>query len=294
MRIIGVKQGGTMSEKGPRAGLLSIMLLFAISVSMIQGKKKKLSGPGADQTSLSVDGAINLINPLLVSKSFDAAAHALGQLDQATIMNVVQKLIADESYLDERDQGLLLLCLVAYLDSQSLHMQLYKQLQADYSNDPIYTYGLLENIAKGVERVHKLAQKQNSTVAKNWAQKSFSYAVEIDDPEVFGQLYSQGIRVSPEFASQLLSDVVNNQKSVAFVPFLVRTMQANPNYSSDGLKTLLIRAVELKNEPMVRALLEQGADPEKMLDEETGTASQIAYDKGYVVIEQLLKESRKK
>ena len=283
-----------MIQKGPHTGLLGIILLLVISVSIIHGKKATIASPGTEKLHVTVDDALSLIDPLLISKSFDAAAHALSQLDQATIVSVIQTVIADESYLDKKEQALLMLFLIADLDNQSLHMQLYKLLKGNYVHEPIYAYGILRNAGKGIERVYKLAQKYDRSLAKTWAEKSFSYAIKINKVEILDQLYSLGIRVSPEFASQLLHDVVMHQKTVDFVPLLVRTMQADPNYSDDGLKTVLIPAVELKNEPMVRALLEQGADPKKMLDEEVGTALQAAYENGDVVIEELLQEFQKK
>lgn len=292
---LGFIQGGAMDQKGPQVGLFFILVLFVISVGMLHGRKMVQSVPVSKQANLSVQDTIDLITPLLISKSFDAISQALTQVDQPTIINVLKHIISDEKpNLDQKDQALLLFNIVANVDNPALHKQMYHLLKTYHAGEPVYAYTVLDNTSKGVELIHKIAKRQDPAIADMWSKKSMEFAVEQDNVDLLDQLYALGMRITPEVASKLLHEVVVRGNDVAFVPLLVRTMQADANYSLDGMKTVLIQAVEKKNEPMVRALLEEGADPDKMIDDEIGTAVQNAYERGYVRIEALLKDARKK
>jgi hypothetical protein len=118
-----------MSQKGSRAGLLSIVLVLMASVTMVHGRKAVPSPTGSDPVHLSVQDALDIVTPLLISKSFDATAYALSQFDQSTILAASQKILLESGFgLSQKDHIVLLLCLISMLDNQSLHMQFYKVL----------------------------------------------------------------------------------------------------------------------------------------------------------------------
>ena len=104
-----------MDQKRPRAGLFCIVSLFTISVGMLHGRKRMPSSPRAKQAQLGVQDTIDLITPLLISKSFDAIAQALSQFDQEATKAVLERIVSDDKpNLDQRDQSLLFLNIVAY------------------------------------------------------------------------------------------------------------------------------------------------------------------------------------
>jgi len=55
-------------------------------------------------------------------------------------------------------------------------------------------------------------------------------------------------------------------------------------------RTLLIHAIDLNNIALVRALLQEGANPNAMLSPVTGTPLQHALEKRYINIELLLRQ----
>ncbi len=128
-------------------------------------------------------------------------------------------------------------------------------------------------------------------ILNNWKNKSIAYAIELNDEPLLSQLYTNGIRPLQEEVSHLLYKLVGENKDVAFVPFLVQRLEADPNYSPDKKMTVLMQAVKNGNKQMVKALLEQDADPNLILDSQIGSAIQIAFENGFVEIERLLRQN---
>lgn len=286
-----------MSRKRSPFGLLIIIcLLISATVGMIQGRKKAPIPPRTNkEMQLSIQDTIDLITPLLLSKSFDAVAQALHQFDQSVIVGTVEKISADSGYdLNSQERAQLLLNLIEHIPDKIISKKIFSVLKENHAQDPIYSYALLEKVPHAIKLIHKWAKKSDKSVDEVWAQQSLSYAIERNEVELLDQLYAHNVRSTPQFASQLLHNVVSQDGDVAFVPLLVRTMDADPNFSPDGKSIILIKAVEQQNEPMVRALLEAEADPEKMVDEKVGTARQIAFEKGLVSIEALLRKEKRK
>lgn len=117
-------------------------------------------------------------------------------------------------------------------------------------------------------------------------EKSIEQAVNQDDFLVFEQLLKVQSVINTPLLNDLLWLAVENKKDARFVDALV-ALGADSNYSQDGKHTVLMRAVRENNEPVIVQLLKYKADPEKVLDMATGSAKQIAHDKGFVGIELL-------
>lgn len=120
-------------------------------------------------------------------------------------------------------------------------------------------------------------------------QRSIDRAIDRNNTAFFESLPLYKINLTTQQASDLLQRVVHESKNVQFVPILVQKFGADVNYSFDKKRTVLIEAVEENNGEMVRALLEAGADPSLVLDTKVGSAQQIAFERGYVAIEPLLR-----
>lgn len=282
-----------MNRSGsPYLGLALILILFAASVGFMHGRKKiPIRSSATQQSSLTIQDTIDLITPLVISRSFDAISHTLNQSDEPTINGVIQYIMnRKNTQLSSSEKAKLFLNFIANLENKKVHQTVFTLLKNQHANDPIFSYIILEKIMPAIDRVQVLSKKQPK-VMKKWAEQSLLDALELNDVDMLDTLYAHNIRVSPDFASVLLDKVVMNSNDVAFIPLLVRRLKADINYSPDGKKTVLIKAVENNDEPIVRALLEEGAEPDKWVDEEVGTPGQIAFEKGFVGIGQLLRDA---
>ncbi len=125
-----------------------------------------------------------------------------------------------------------------------------------------------------------------------WIQLSAHAALERNDVGMMIALYQTGMPFDTVEASPLLYRVIDENKNPDFVPFLVHYLKADSNFSPDGKRTLLIKAVEDNNMPLVHMLLEHGADPDIILDSQIGSAQQIAFERGYTPIELRLRQKR--
>ncbi len=124
-------------------------------------------------------------------------------------------------------------------------------------------------------------------------QQGMDQAVDEDDPQALEKLFANGVIATQDQLSELLWRAVAGDRNTAFVKLLVEK-GADINYSVDGKYSPLMKAVEEKNVPMVKEIIKIGGDTLKiniMYDVGTGTALQIANEKGLAQIDHLLRDA---
>lgn len=270
-----------------------ISILFGASVGILHGRKKNKIEVTADgEITLSIQDALDLMQPLLMAGSLDVAAQSMQQYSESVIIDALTALINNQGIsLTDQEKVALIIGLAHY--NHKIQSSLFVLLKKYFSSQPLFLIAAQHQYGDVIPSL-LVWSKDYSRILAGWIYSSLSGAIEINDPDLIDQLYAQGLRLDSALASKLLYAVVHGNKDVAFVPFFVRRFLADVNYSPDGKRSLLIDAVGNRSESMVRALLEEGANPSLILDDEVGSAAQIAYQRGYAAIEQLIRSSSDK
>ncbi len=282
-----------MSKRADIGLLVMISILFGASVGILHGRKKNKIEVTADgEVTLSTQDALDLMQPLLMAGSLDIAAQSMQQFSEPVVIDALMALINNQGVsLTDQEKVALIIGLAHY--NPKIQSSLFTLLKKQFPYQPIFLIGAQHQYGDAIPPLLVWA-KDYSRILAGWIYSSLHGAVEINNPDLIDQLYAQGLRLDSSLASKLLYAVVHGNKDVAFVPFFVRRFGANVDYSPDGKHSLLMDAVGNRNESMARALLEEGANPSLILDDEVGSAAQIAYDRGYAAIEQLIRSSSDK
>ncbi len=287
--------------------LLVVLLLFSISVGILHGRKnnkvqaKLLHGQASDNefglSKLPAEEIVGYFQPLIFARGIGALADTMQQFSMRTMYDVVQILLDDMQSPLTREDKLTLLFVLAlyYYDSKKVQSRLFDfilQYQDLIEGSPLLLVAVQSHYAEVIPML--LAWSQHRQVHKIFAQgaqtlitQAFNTAIDENNLEIILTLYAYGVRISSEQASVLLWQVVNANKDIGFVPFLVK-LGADVNYIADDKYTPLIRAVANNNKALVQVLLDEGADSTLFVDPEIGSARQIAIVNGYQDIEKLL------
>lgn len=275
--------------------LLFILILFSASIGFLHGFKTTAGDAQViiedKNQPLGLQDALDLIEPLLFSENMDLAALTLVNYNLTVAKNVLEAILENKSVvLPDPLKINLLISAIAHSPSDEKRLPFFDFLQDYFPDEPIFYYVSEKTTGFFPAALHWAKRNENNgQLVKQWQKRSMDIAVGESDPAFLAFLYGNGLRTSTNHASQLLDQVTLEQKNVSFVPFLIRQLSAEANFSSDGKKTVLMKAVANNNLPMVRALLEEGASPTKVLDSTVGNAIQIAFEKGFVKIEELLR-----
>ena len=279
--------------------LLTILVMFCASVGMLHGRKKtgatqeiKSNTLDIKEGDLTVNEVLSYIQPLLHAHSTHIAAELVQKLMGQQQWEVVQKVLYDkESSLNNREKVLFAIATVylrlASKKQSSDIFSLLKEFYQTADTDPLLFIIAQSDYSNVIKELVEFIKQEK--LSDNWIDQAMEKAVSENSVHVLETLYAQGIRISSQRASRLLWDAVRGGNDPMFVRFLVRQGGADSNYVYQG-RTVLIKSVEENSINMVRALLEQGANPSLITDPAVGTAKQIAFDKGYAQIERLLDE----
>ena len=277
-------------KEGPGIGLLLlILILFSASLGILHGRKLTAEQPN-EELSLSVQDTLDYLHPLLQAKSIATAAKTLGKFDSKKAEEVTQRILQEtDTLLSSEDKIAFGIGIYATQTNPELRGKIYTILENQYKNSPIFFIALAYSFPSAIALL-KEAMKDKQSQLQIWVYESFKDAIDKDNLSIFNQLIEHDLKLaSPIEASQLLDYVVSEKKDTMFVEPLIEQLQADVNYSADKKHTLLMKAVLLNDLDMVRALLTQGADSDIVLDSAVGNAHQLAFEKGFVDIELLLK-----
>ena len=277
--------------------LVVVFALFGASIGILHGRKKigdSVARSGdSDRVILSLQDSIDYLQPFLIAGNMDNVASTLHQFSEPVLFEALEAIIGNRTiFLTDEQKVKLLVSAILYDPSPAKRKTMLSLLIDRFKGLPVFAYAAYRY--KDVFPLIKAAARKMGvrSVVADWKQRSIDQAIKNDDVDLLTELYTNDIRPTSKEASRLLHDVVVGNKNVAFVPLLVRQLGAQANYSSDGKRTLLIEAVQKGNSGMVQALLDVGSDAKRILNPAIGSARQVAYERGYALIEQILREHK--
>lgn len=286
--------------------LLSILGLLSISIGLLHGGKKKeqekpvmLMLVDAIE-DLSTKEVRRLIDPLLFSHSIYSAAQALAPVQPAILQDVMHELLAKPNPLTRDEKVLLLILAAQYQKNKKDRFALYDMILnyddlqkgqpvlalAARVNDPRVFSSLL-----GWMAYHK--RRNDYAALKNWVRLGLKYLVQDNDLAGFKRLFEQRIRLGADFTATLLARAIQENKDPRFIPLII-SKGVKPNFVLPNKRTFLMEAVIQNNQEMVEELLKLGADPNFVADPAVGSAIQLAYERGYVGLELLMRRYAEK
>ena len=294
-------------EKSEGRLLLSILITFSVSIGLLHGRKKSkmeimkldIINNFTGLTHLSLEQAFNYLRTPIISRNIPLVMKVITQFPDKMTKNLLQKIIESKEIPLTSHEALHLLFGLAFHFSKKKAMQfslfdllfVYPNIQ---KNEPPFLVLARSSYHDIIPEFIQWAKTQETMVQnKKFLAKlndhTFECAVDDDDLESLELLVTKKLRISPKKATYLLWYTVDKNKNTIFVPFFIKC-GADVNYVNAQENSLLTRAVENNNEPMIRALLEAGTIINLAANPAIDTALKIAIEHGYSSIELLLRE----
>jgi ankyrin repeat protein len=274
--------------------LLTVLVLFSASIGFLHGTKAIRKDTVRTYThpldEVRRSQALNYLRPLLIARAPSVIAQTLQGVSLARTEELVRAIIKDTASPLNRDEKVLLVLALA----SALPHDRYAQYR-------LFNLLRINKIKKGTPPLIIAAHGQYAAiipVLAGWIrdknivdfspEQALTYAVNENDIEALVTLVKYGVSLHATLATQLLTLVVQQNKDVRFVAFLI-DHKADVNYV-ENKRTLLMYAVQQNNKKMVQTLLNSGAQVDIVLAPQVGSALQIAIEKGYGDIDVLLRE----
>ncbi|MCA9770147.1 ankyrin repeat domain-containing protein [Candidatus Dependentiae bacterium] len=286
--------------------LLGSLLIFIGVVSIVHGIKKTHQENVGGLGTLSPKDAFWQLSLLIASRSVEKIAESLSDVVPEKAQAIVQEIIQDEqSTLTRNDELELIFALALQYPNQLKEQALFFDLIA--KNKDLYVGGapILFIAAKSdyqrvVPALLEWAQIHKKELLDELSKETLLYIIKYNKFQEFVRLYDYGLLLAPEQATELLWQAVNNNNSAQFVLFLV-DVGADINYVYKNRYTSLIRATELNNYDVVKAILnaikQRSKNKKAMIravnmipDPAVGSALQIAVRNQFGKIDLLLRE----
>lgn len=275
--------------------LLVILIVFSASLGVLHGGKKTLNihhlPPQTDTyIDMTTRDALDFIDPLLLAGNMDMVAQVLHQFSPDVFEEAIDTILSDEySNVSKEQKLILLLAAIEHNKMRHRNTMILSKLLEYFQDMPVYYYAA-SNYPGVISFL--ISRKGSDHIQAYWKEKSFERAIDEGNGKVLQILYDNKIKPDHMRASKLLHRVVTGTSYVPLISFLVEKWKADPNYSADKKRTLLIEAVEENKPEMVEALLQVGANRYLVLDKSVGSAKQRAFDRGYVAIEAMLSKKK--
>jgi len=238
--------------------------------------------------------------PLLDSESVEKAAELLKGVPEARARAIVDAVFSDKVFqLSQLNKRLFLAAVAAhYKDAPQEQAAFFEVLFKHpdlYQGEPLIATLLDNNYEMAVPwimRTLSLWEKEKKMSVpeglKTLAMRAYSWIIEKNDTHAASHLLEGRVPVDANMATLLLWQAAGvPQADARFVQLLV-DKGADISYAKDGY-TALMKAVANNTMPFVRALVEHGASVDAMINPATGTALQIANEKGFVALELYLR-----
>jgi ankyrin repeat protein len=287
--------------------LFIIMIFFGISIFFLNNNKKNIvTATHIDVCNAKTDIPVHFsldqiyceMNSLFLSHDIDLIVKTLSQFKDNLARQLVERMIQDKKiHLSCEEKATIIYGMLAYSCPKKNIQYEWLDLIIEYPFLHESTPALLslarskyaDQIALFIAWGKDRQKTQNKAgLLANLAEQAFKRAVDDNDYAAVEILFSKKICIAQNVASQLLWDIVEKGKDSKHIVLLVDHAQADVNYSKDG-KTLLIAAVEKNNIEIVRALLDEGAVVDRIIDNKS-TALTIAMKNKYHSVELLLRE----
>ena len=268
--------------------LLGMLLIFSGSIGVINGVKTTQNNDHKMQITLpspngpaplfrfrSIDELWNYISKLVISESIEATARVLEQVPFDEKFALTKRILAEQKGWLRRNDKLefLYAILLQHRDDQEKQKQLLNLLHDNQyllkgkpllyvAASPLYAQaiGFILNWQKS-----QMEKKVKSPAIRFMEQHALDTAISDGNLEALKRMVQNGIKIDKPIANDLLWEVIATKSDPEFIRFL-KTLGADLDYSQDGKRTVLHFAIEQENPELVKKLLEEGADPNKMLD----------------------------
>lgn len=285
-------------ERSDGLFLLTIILLFGVSVKLFPIKNKKVNEVQANHAETSafflndspLDQAIIYLRPLIASGSAGTLAQALKDIELERVLELADYIIDKESL--SHDQKLLFLFALTFNYPKDTKAQ-FRILDRIIKHEQLQQETPLLLVAVHSDEFNKiiptlLTWLKNKEVGQKIIEKALLDTVQNNDLAALKMLVDYKMPITKNQATQYLLTSVKQNKDAELIPFFVE-QGADVNVV-DNKRTPLIYATENNNTRMVKALLEAGAKADMFVDPEVGTPLQIAIEKGYADIDKLLRK----
>jgi hypothetical protein len=287
--------------------LLSILGLLSISIGLLHGGKKNEQATKPAMVmlidaieDLSTKEIRRLIDPLIFSHSIYSAAQVLAPVPPVVLQDLMHELLAKPNPLTRDEKFLLLILAAQYQKDKKDRFALYDML---LNYDELQKGQPVLALAARIEDPRVLGslfgwmayqkRRNNYLALKNWVRLGLKYLIQDNDFVAFKRLFEQRIRLGTDFTAMLLTRAIQENKDSRFIPLII-SKGVKPNYVLPSKRTFLMEAVIQNNQKMVEELLKLGADPNFIADPAVGSAIQLAYERGYVGLELLMRRLAEK
>jgi hypothetical protein len=281
---------------------ITILLSFLLICGLSLGLLAQVKDASTSRNKLSVSDFMLYIHPFLISGAINRIVDLMQTLSPQEIEQVLHQIIdTDEGSLTPEDKVKLIVHLGSLLHDTSTQHMVFEFLNQygpliESSQPMLYTLAQSKEYKKEIPAVLTWMSEQGSDKLARFVNQTLEFAVESNDIATFTALMFFAIPFEEKQAQQLLWRVVEQDKDPAFLDILKEYTSID---TQQGVHTPLMIAVEHRNPPLVAKLLALGSDPNKVVDNATGSALQISLIKQdeagpgtseYVTIEQLLRE----
>jgi hypothetical protein len=293
-----------MEKKQVVVSQLSLIVIFFISSIVLLNKQKQINNTAThidiihasahSIATLSLEQVYSQLIPLLISHNIDLIIKVINQGSYRFASELVEKIIKDPCYSlsSEEKVNLLFGIILNYSGKKSMQYRLLdilKECPEMYNDSSVLLAIMRSNYSDSLFTLYRWIKDNDYTDEWNeFIYNALRIAIDQEDYRVVENMFSKKIRVSAEKSSQLLSYIVEHNKSTCFIPLLVRH-HADIN-SIHNNKTLLMQAVEHNNTEMIQVLLDEGAVVDRVIDPHQGTALQIAMARKHYSAIHLLRE----
>lgn len=280
--------------------LLSLLVIFSFFVGCLHGvsfhKKNQLHG---NIRSMSMNAMLSYVHPLIISGSVEKIADFSKHLSPDSAYQLAKTIVTQWNSTLSRDD--LLELLFAFSTShagkkkqQNSLFGLIPEYQSLFEDGaPLAYVAALSGYAHIIPALETWAKeyvRTNKNVPdfiKDDTRKAAQYAISKNKRSDLKNILEYSGSVRHEEYTNLLWSTIENNRDARIIPLLVHK-GANPR-SSRGSYTVLMQAVQKNNVPAVKELIKVGADVNTILDNETGSALQLALINNFVKMEQVLR-----
>lgn len=288
--------------------LLVILIVFTVSILLVnENKRSNALITSLDVSHTTPDNIVHFafdhvyehMHSLLISRNISLIVQVISQCNVHYIYDLVEKIVTNHTLSLTNEEKIKIIFGVAahcngkkrlvyrLFDLLSLHPEIYTNAPVLLVLVRVKQFDILSTFVRWLDDNQEKNEKRKDLA--HWLMiHSLEVAVAENDCTATEIILSKKIRIEKDTASSLLWYAVEHNKDVLFVRLFVLRAHADVNYSLDGKHTLLIRAVENNNIEIVRALVEEGAHVDQVIDISVGSAISIAQKYGYKEVVSLL------
>ncbi len=279
--------------------LLIMLLIFSATLGMLHGgTQQKRTDSTGELGTLSSENALEFLTPLIESKSVDTLVDAMANIPATKARDLAEKIIKTHQAALTRDDLLkMLFGLVLHYSAQPDQYKILDLVAQEplRKGAPLLYVAAMSDYAQGTPVLIAWMNKNAhdpyiGELVGDPIFKAYAFGITQNNLDALSTMHKQAARLTSKQATDLLWKVVTaGKKNPAIAQFLVLVAGAQVDDVRQG-KTPLTQAAQHKNLGMVKALVQSGADVNKVASDAVGTALEIAIGNGATAIEIYLRE----